>query len=122
MQKISSALDDLFVKEAIGSQGDLPETITYHHVPEANEHTIWAINHPSGNMTDPNEPDREFAGNINWMHGGRVNDILVDPDYRRHGLATELWRRAKEIDPGIQHAPEEQSDDGKAWAQSVGGQ
>lgn len=128
MRKITSALDDFFVKEAVGSRGPLPENMTYHHVPEINsvtgeptEHNLYAVHHPTGNMTDPNEPDRQPAGVINWLHQGPVQWIQTEPEFERRGVATEMWRRAKEIDPKIQHGSDaENTDLGNVWKRTVG--
>lgn len=59
------------------------------------------------------------AGKISWYRDGEIWFIGVFDKYRRMGLATELFRRAKEFNPKVHHS-EVLTDDGKAWSQAVG--
>jgi 8-oxo-dGTP diphosphatase len=67
-------------------------------------------------------PEHGRIGRITWegaassIFPAEVHVAEVHPDFRRRGLATELFRRASEITPGLHHAPEDaQSDDAKRW-------
>lgn len=56
------------------------------------------------------------AAYIKWDKGdGEIQNIYVHEDHRRKGLATELLRRAREINPDVHHS-ELLSKDGKAWS------
>jgi hypothetical protein len=46
-----------------------------------------------------------------------VRQVWVHPNYQRRGIAHELWQRAGRP----QHTPWDQSPEGKAWAEAVGG-
>lgn len=60
-------------------------------------------------------------GYLSWeMRGDHsVVGVEVDEAYRRQGIATEMWRRAREVDPSIAHSRNETSD-GRGWRQSLG--
>lgn len=99
-----------------GANGDLPKGLTFEHNPPSrrypDEHSLVA-RHPS---LHPNQ-----AGHITWFDDtGVVAGIKVHPDLRRRGLATELWNRARQITPHLQHDdPENRTDDGKAWTSTT---
>jgi len=74
--------------------------------------------------------DGKNIGNLMWRTSsyeikskpedqGRVFDVSVDSDHQRKGVASEMWRKAKQIDPGIHHSSN-QTSAGKAWAKKVG--
>jgi 8-oxo-dGTP pyrophosphatase MutT (NUDIX family)/GNAT superfamily N-acetyltransferase len=48
-----------------------------------------------------------------------VNGLTVHSDFQRRGLATELWRRASSVQPGLAHS-EGLSPEGAAWKESLG--
>lgn len=62
-----------------------------------------------------------LGGYIEWepKYEHEIQMIKVYPGHTKQGLATELYRRAKEIDPKISHSPE-RSDAGEAWARTLG--
>ena len=57
---------------------------------------------------------KEFGSPIGMIHG-----ITVKEDWRRRGIATALYERAKQIEPRLHHSPD-RTDDGKAWIRSLG--
>jgi GNAT superfamily N-acetyltransferase len=50
----------------------------------------------------------------------KVNHIQVAPEFRRQGVATELWRTAERAGLKPRHS-DSRSDVGDAWAHAVGG-
>ena len=57
-------------------------------------------------------------GRISWHADGEIGTITVDGRFRRRGLATELLRRAREVNPDIHHS-RRLTDMGRAWSQAV---
>lgn len=58
---------------------------------------------------------------IAWRAGtGEVEHLWVRESLRREGVATRLWTAARGIDPGVRHSAW-RTDEGDAWARSVGG-
>jgi GNAT superfamily N-acetyltransferase len=64
---------------------------------------------------------------MEWMNDdGQISHLDVKPEYRRKGLATKLFQKARELsekDDSIaspQHSPM-RSEDGDAWARAIGG-
>lgn len=49
-----------------------------------------------------------------------INEIRVDPGYRRRGIATELWRTAERSGLHPRHS-NARSEAGDGWAYAVGG-
>lgn len=66
-----------------------------------------------------NPATEEQVGHISWIPSGNIVTVNVNSGYRRQGVATELWNRAKKIDPAIKHTPDSQSDAGRLWADSL---
>jgi ribosomal protein S18 acetylase RimI-like enzyme len=48
-----------------------------------------------------------------------VAEIVVDKKYRRQGVATSMWKHAKDVGLNPKHS-ETQSPAGRAWAKKVG--
>jgi 8-oxo-dGTP diphosphatase len=97
-----------------GANGDLPADLTYKHSLDKGIHTLFARH--------PEMPgDAHFAGVIGWWDkDGEVGGIEVHPQMQRRGLATELYRRAKEITPHLHHS-EYLSPDAKQWISGMDG-
>lgn len=64
-------------------------------------------------------PEGDEVGHLNWHASGELGSVFVNQDMRRQGIATEMWNRAKQVTPGLQHS-RKQSPDGRAWAKAVG--
>jgi len=62
---------------------------------------------------------KQSAAHLVWYRNGEINSLSVHPDHQRMGLATELLRRAREINPNVHHSPV-RSPNGDAWAKSTG--
>lgn len=64
------------------------------------------------------------VGHVRWAtegeHAGRVVYITVHPDHQRKGIASALFQHAKSVDPRVHHAHDNQTLEGRAWAQKVG--
>lgn len=61
------------------------------------------------------------VGYLGWHRdNGEIMHVQVNPRHRRQGIATELLRRAREIDPRVHHSTS-LSQDGAGWASRVGG-
>jgi hypothetical protein len=106
-------------KHTAGKNGDLPEGLTFKHRPPTrlypNEHVLVA-HHPDGDDT----PWSKYAGHITWFQDEpEVAGINVAHGFQRKGLATELWKRANQITPGLEHSKDLTSD-GKNWISSLG--
>jgi GNAT superfamily N-acetyltransferase len=81
---------------------------------------------------DENEPVADNAlfpeiGHLYWHRSldpsrpSVIDDMSVSPDYRRRGIATQMYQTAVEHEGApIQHSPE-RTNAGDAWAKSVGG-
>jgi GNAT superfamily N-acetyltransferase len=75
--------------------------------------------------------DLIVVGSLRWGveqddDSAAVGALVVTPEYRRRGIATGLWAAAHAYAeryglPAPRHS-EERSDDGDAWARSVGGE
>src|SRR6185437_9187997 len=73
---------------------------------------IITVHHPDAQRTGRHGPS-DVVGSIQWLPDGRIRDVEVHPDFRRRGIATELYRRASEITPGLIHS-DKPSPDGQA--------
>jgi len=67
----------------------------------------------------------ETVGTLSWDPSGEIKNIQVKPENRRQGIATKMLRMAefetaRRGTPPIQHSSR-RTDDGDAWAKSVGG-
>jgi GNAT superfamily N-acetyltransferase len=70
----------------------------------------------------------ETGTHIGWMElkpylhqsGHYVDDLEVEPEHRRKGVASAMWQYAKEQGLDPHHTPSAQSDDGIAWSKAVG--
>jgi 8-oxo-dGTP pyrophosphatase MutT (NUDIX family) len=95
-----------------GASGDLPKDLTFiHHAPEpgvTQDHRI-TVGHPSM----PYGPFLAWSGDT-----GEIHDVWVPESQHRRGIATELYRRAKEITPHLKHS-DTRTPAGKAWSQTV---
>lgn len=70
---------------------------------------------PGDSILEPGE-----AGRIQWRPDtGEVVNVRVHDSFRRQGLGTELWNRARVIDPGIRHSGT-LSDDARQWIPRLG--
>jgi ribosomal protein S18 acetylase RimI-like enzyme len=67
------------------------------------------------------------VGYIEWHHkNGLVTGVEVTPEYRRRGVATELWNQAHKAASSTRGVPRprhssDRTDSGDSWAKSVGG-
>lgn len=50
---------------------------------------------------------------------GLILSARVSLDHQRQGVATEMLRRAREIEPAVHHDEHHMSDMARAWAQSA---
>lgn len=74
------------------------------------------------------DSEGNVAGELHWRRNsrtgtpGQIDWVGVAPEHRRQGLATAMLEHARGLDlkPSPKHSPE-RTDDGDAWARSVGG-
>lgn len=98
-----------------GAHGDLPEGITFEHkTPMRGLHTLYA-RHPDA---PENKDYGPHLGRMAWWGNGEIANVAVHPDYQRRGLASELFRRAKQITPDLHHS-DILTDEGDAWAKKT---
>ena len=70
---------------------------------------------------DPKDSGRALIGMLRWDDTADIPtivDVSVDENYRRRGIATAMFNRAKEKQSGLEHS-EVLTDDGAAWAVSA---
>jgi GNAT superfamily N-acetyltransferase len=93
--------------------------VTFHYSKSAinDGHFVFAKEPHEGNT----------VGYMNWStEGGKINDIHVDPDWRRKGIATGMFNFAQNLaasSPTIlrpKHS-RQRTESGDAWAKTVGG-
>lgn len=92
--------------------------IQFRHSESAETHRIHA-------MADGTE-----VGKMTWLKGrsvldpgreaGEILNLDVHPDFRRRGIASEMYRHGRAHTPAPQHSPE-RTPEGTAWAHAVGG-
>jgi GNAT superfamily N-acetyltransferase len=70
----------------------------------------------SAYLPEVREASKMAIGRIYWYPDGEIMQINVRPEYQRMGLATELFRRAKEVKPDLHHS-KTLSDQGRAWSE-----
>jgi len=67
----------------------------------------------------------EKAGHMLADHRGKIKSIAVTPAHQRKGVATSMWEHAQGLaEQGTVPKPKhsrDRSDQGDAWAKSVGG-
>jgi len=94
-------------------EGSAPADVSYSYIPGSGSSAHAIVAHPPG--AEPVKANR--IGRLSWVSdsiGHRIVNVWVDPARRRHGIATEMLRRAREIAPGIRHAPNP-TEDGRDW-------
>ena len=102
-----------------GLHGELPEDLQFRYQNIEGKHFIV------GHIPHPDVPgDRKTIGHLS-MDGGfedsehPVSGVRVDPSYRRRGVAGAMWSAAQGMGFRPAHTPEEQTEDGHAWADKV---
>lgn len=117
-----------------GAKGDLPDLHYQAHPPSGAivNHTLeawkpehvgdWQGAHPAdrniyaGSSFDPGHRP---VGSVSWHpQTGEIMGIYTDPEHKRRGVASELLRRARQIDPKVHHS-ENLTDSGRAWSDKV---
>ena len=73
--------------------------------------------HRDGVATDTYPGPR--IATLSWdTETGEIVQIWVSPKYRRQGVATDLWYKARDAHQGLRHSAERTAD-GEAWARSL---
>lgn len=119
-----------------GANGDLPDLhYQFHDANETGENAhhveAWLPEH-AGDWSEcaPHarsvyhgsflDPGHRPVGSISWDHQtGEIRGVYAVDEHKRKGVASELLRRAREIDPTVHHS-EHLSDSGRAWSSKVG--
>ena len=63
--------------------------------------------------------EKKQVGLMQVMHGGEIAHVEVDAAHQRQGIATALWKHAEKLGLNPSHS-EVMSDEGEAWAKSLG--
>ena len=90
---------------------EAPLSFTYAPVTGTGNHSI--VVHPGGAA----KTKENRVGRLSWTDedaGPRIVNLWVHPDIQRRGVATEMYRRAREIAPGLRHS-DNPTDDGRDW-------
>lgn len=86
-------------------------SFTYAPATGSGSHSIVA--HPDG----AEKTKQNRVGRISWADedsGPRIVNLWVHPDIQRRGVATEMYRRAREIAPDLRHSANP-TEDGRDW-------
>ena len=72
-----------------------------------------------GGQIRGNHPDVEgkAAALLIWHPDGEIKHAVVDEAFQRRGVATEMLRRARAINPDVHHS-DVLSEEGAAWAKA----
>jgi GNAT superfamily N-acetyltransferase len=80
-----------------------------------------------GHRVEAVDKDGEVVGSLQFVRPapegeyqrrpvGTILKAIVHPDHQRKGVATEMLRRAREIEPAVHHDEHHLSEMGRAWA------
>lgn len=104
---------------------DPPEGITYEYTPDRGTEGRGVTG--PGAMIEA-KVDGQVIGGLAWFktfvagpmghQAGQVEGVFVEEPYQHHGIASEMWRQAKEIEPRLHHS-HALTDDGRAWSRTV---
>ena len=90
-------------------------------------HTVDAEDYDGSNhaviatMYDPKTKDIKDVGSLNWdKEDGRIGMVHVEPEHRRKGIATAMYKEALSSGLTKPHHAERMTDDGLAWAKAQG--
>ena len=61
-----------------------------------------------------------LVGQLSWSPTGRISNIHVLPALRRKGIATAMYNYARGLGVGMPEHSHQRTDEGEAWAQSLG--
>ena len=82
------------------------------------QHAIYVFD-----KENPDTGDEEPVAHISWAPDAdgihRVMSVEVGTGYKRRGLATHLWQRAQEMQPGLEHDYGGLLPEGKRWVRSL---
>lgn len=101
--------------------GPMPEGLRWIHKP------VRLPGVPAQHMLKCKDADGLDVGHIRWLtkdykrppgKKGEITYVFVQPEYRRRGLATELLRKARLIEPEVHHSPV-RTEDGLAWSEKA---
>lgn len=104
--------------------GNLPEGLTIQHGGPGELPDAYPYRCPPGEHEVRAHVDGKPIGQISWLttvnpnapvSEGHITRAMVHSDYQRRGVATELLRRAREVDPRVHHS-QWQTSQGQAWA------
>jgi hypothetical protein len=117
-------IDSFGSKRAVaGLNGDLPTGLTLEvrnpaGPPKASQALVIA--HLPGVGPDLGYSYEDYVGHLSWFTDtGMIQYVRIRDGYRRKGVATAMFDKAKEVTPSLHHS-EDLTDDGKAWSQVVG--
>ena len=112
-----------------GAKGDLPEGLTFRHGGPGEIPEDWPYKCLPGEHEIRAYIDGKAIGQIRWMASTNPNAKVgvgyiffagVQAEYQRRGVASEMLRRAREIEPRVHHA-NHLTGDGAAWSQRTAG-
>jgi 8-oxo-dGTP diphosphatase len=88
-------------------------SLSFAYAPATGSGSHSIVAHPEG--AEKTKENR--VGRISWADedaGPRIVNLWVHPDFQRRGVATEMYRRAREIAPGLRHS-DSPTEDGRGW-------
>lgn len=63
--------------------------------------------------------DAKHLGLLTWTHLKTVEYVGIDEPWQRQGIATMMWKLAREVEPELHHSTTHRSAQGEAWIRSV---
>lgn len=123
MEEVNEKLKELFdeFEQRHGMPMDKPflDSLNWLHSTQPDVETGYPATTKNLHRIDAWHPEHGPVGSIDWDDDDHTVDMIyVDPKHRHKGVASELWNRAKRIEPDLKHS-EDQTGDGAAWNESL---
>lgn len=101
-------------EKTAGARGGLPD-LTFKHLPPEDNHSYGGADQDTHTL-HAYTADGQHAGELSWFgEDGMIRDVSVHDALRRRGVASELLRRARQIQPEVHHS-DALTPDGAGWA------
>lgn len=107
-------------KPVTKTAGRLPD-LRFEHLPPEENHSYGGARQDTHTLHAYLGSGDTHVGELSWFgEDGMIRDVDVHPEHRRQGIASELLRRAREIQPEVHHSGAF-TPDGKAWSEKTAG-